>query len=383
MNPSLDVITVGAGIGGLCAAIALQKTGCKLLLCEAASQFAPIGAGLMLAPNANNALNELGVWQAVSEVGYAIKKFELKSQSGKVLVPRNFEEEKERFGFPFMGIHRAALHQALLQRLPPDAVKTGMKCKGFTASKSGVSVHFENGETLHAKLLIGADGIHSIIRKQLFPQTKLRYGGYTCWRGLCKHDCPPQSSESWGWGERFGILPLAPDLAYWFMVKNAPARDLDMSAWDKERMAHVFEHWHEPVAELIEKTEETNIIWDDIFDLAPMQQWGQGCITLLGDAAHATTPNLGQGACQAIEDAVVLGNAITKHGLNENALRQYEKKRVKRANLITKRSWQMGLAAHYFSNPVVNFFRDLIVPYAPEFIQRRQMDWMLTTNFEV
>jgi len=177
--------------------------------------------------------------------------------------------------------------------------------------EKGIAVQFADGREAQGDLLIGADGIHSVVRTQLFGQQALRYAGYTTIRGVASFDHPflrpGRLFETWGRGRQFGAVRLTQGRIYWFLRLIAPAG----GAWrEKAEVQALCHNWHEPIEAIIAATEETALGQRDVYDGKPLPQWGQGAITLVGDAAHPMTTSLAQGACQAIEDAGVLGSCL-------------------------------------------------------------------------
>ncbi len=381
-----DFIISGGGIGGLSVAVALQKLGYTIKVYEAAAEYLPVGAGLILSINAMKAYEVIGIADSIKAVGRVINEAQVCTQYGKVLAGSNFKTIGQKYGTSSYAIHRADLHDVLLTNLKADTVVLNKRTHSFSQKEEGVQLNFTDDTQVNARFLIAADGIYSPIRRQLHPNARPRYSGYTCWRGLCELEYPNYEqhimTESWGWGERFGIVPLKDGQTYWFMVKNAPARDPLMSAYDKEKMIQVFSHWHEPVVPLLRATEEVHIIWNDIIDIEPLKEWGKNKVTLLGDAAHATTPNMGQGAAQSIEDAAFLMQCIQKYDASETAFRQYEKLRIPRTNSIIKKSWDIGRIAQ-LENPILTFFRDKMVGFTPNSFNNKMLDSLFSINFVV
>jgi 2-polyprenyl-6-methoxyphenol hydroxylase-like FAD-dependent oxidoreductase len=211
MSGEVKSVIIGGGIGGLCTAIALRQIGIDAVVYEQAEELGVVGAGPTLWVNAIKALRKLGVADAVIASGSEIKKGEIRSANGRMLSWSQPGELKQLFGEPTIAIHRADLHHILCSALPREAIRLGAHCTGFEQDASGVSVHFADERTERADLLIGADGINSVIRQQLFPQVPLRYSGYTAWRGVVamKDDAAPGvATETWGRGARFGFLRI-------------------------------------------------------------------------------------------------------------------------------------------------------------------------------
>lgn len=387
MQKKQTILIIGAGIGGLTTAVALQKAGYEVQIFEAATSFLPLGAGLTLASNALKAYHQIGLDKEVIATGQVLKRAQVKAAKGAVLTESKLVDATQKYGHPFIGIHRAKLHELLVAQLATHVIQLGKRCVAIKQDTETVEAHFEDGTKAAGSLLIAADGIHSIVRRQLFPQSKRRYAGYTCWRGLCHFEDTAFNNqlmtESWGWGERFGIVPIDnAGLVYWFMVKNAPFQDPLMSAFDREKMLDLFGDWHYPIRQLLENTKETDILWNDIIDIRPLKKWNIGRVTLLGDAAHAMTPNLGQGACQAIEDAIYIWKCLDKYGISPTALKKYEQLRLKRTNTFLNRSWQVGKMGQW-ENPLLTPIRNFMVRWTPQQMQRKMMDFLNAVDFEM
>jgi 2-polyprenyl-6-methoxyphenol hydroxylase-like FAD-dependent oxidoreductase len=267
---------------------------------------------------------------------------------------QRFDEALTRsFPDPQVAIHRADLVRVLADAARGVELRAGARCVGFEERGSRVAVELQSGETLEADALVGADGIWSAVRAQLLGDAPPRYAGYTCWRGVVEASAAPWPSdrvvERWGPGSRFGIVPLGADRIYWFATTNAPAGGEDPPGGRRESVAAVFSDWASPVPELIASTEERAIMRNDILDRAPVKRWGEGRVTLLGDAAHPMTPNMGQGGCQAIEDAVVLGQELAREADLARALRAYEARRHARTSWFVTQSWSSGRVAQWSS----------------------------------
>lgn len=363
----MKVIIVGGGIGGLCTAIALQQQGNEVLVFERAEAIGEVGAGLTLWSNALKVLRKLGIADLVITAGAKIERSKLLTSKGIVLSVAGIEHLEEHFGEPVIGIHRAALHEILIRSLKPNTLKLAMPCVRFEQGQDKVTVYFENGEILSADLLIGADGIHSAIRKQMLPNLRLRYSGCTAWRGVVETENEAAlglTSESWGCGQRFGIVRVDNKRVYWFATKNQPAGERVSGDERKTKLLRLFKDWHNPIRDLLEWTPTEAILQNDLFDIPPFPSWTQGSVTLLGDAAHPTTPNMGQGACMAIESAYALSLCLKEQTDIKSALRRYEEKRHARTAWITNTSWQIGKVAQ-LENPILCTLRNVAVKITP------------------
>jgi len=243
--------------------------------------------------------------------------------------------------------------------------------------EDGVTAHFEDGGTERGDLLIAADGLHSTARRQLIGDG-LRYAGYTCWRGIAHIDVSAGVlTESWGRGARFGFGPLGAGRTLWWATENAPEGGRDAALGRKADVLRVTAGWHAPARDLIAATDEEAILRNDIYDRRRACRWGIGRVTLLGDAAHPATPNLGMGACQAIEDAVILAGCLREREDSSSALRLYEESRRPRTALITDLSWRFGWVSQW-SNPVACALRDTLVRLSPAWLERKQMEWLVS-----
>ena len=276
----------------------------------------------------------------------------VQTPAGCLIVQNEFGAVSRMAGAPCICIHRAVLQEILLDSLPPASVRTGVQCSGFDDS----AAILESGERIKADVLVGADGISSVIRDGLHGPEAPRYAGYTCWRGIRHGDrvLPDRSALlAIGAGSQFGLWPCGAGQHYWFLTKNAP-RGTTQTKAEALALCH---DWAAPVTEIIEGTPEDTILQNDIVDRPPLRWWGRSGVTLLGDAAHACTPNLGQGASQALEDAVVLAHCLSGALPIGAALRKYERLRIPRTTAIVRSSWQTGKTLQ-LDSPALELFRN-------------------------
>lgn len=382
----MKAIVIGAGIAGLAAAKGLQRIGWKVEVYEQAAELKPLGAGLVLSANALKALRVLGLLQGVLKAGQPLNSFKILNQRGKVLANTNHLLLSEDLGIQScISIHRGDLQQQLLEELLPLQPKLGKRCKALVQDDKGVRVSFEDGTSDWADLIIACDGLHSVVRQLVAPDAKKRYAGYTCWRGIAQGYpaglSPEQATESWGSGDRFGIVPLKKGRVYWFACLNAPEpQDAKMKAFDLPALQKQFSGYHQPVQELLKNTPAEALVWNDIVDLDPLPTYTYNRVVLVGDAAHATTPNMGQGACQALEGTAVLMAQLAKLPLQE-ALQAYDRLRVGRASGIVAQSWQLGKIAH-LSNPLGVWLRDKLFPLIPKAVNDKQLKTLLNVELE-
>ncbi|RFU40287.1 monooxygenase [Actinomadura logoneensis] len=346
-------IVVGGGIGGLTSAVALADRGWEVTLAERAPSLDPVGSGLALGPNALRALDTLGLGDPVRELAAFQGDAGIRRAGGAWLSRTSAEAAVARYGDPTVLLLRSALVDLLTGRLDRVETLLGTTVTGVDPDL-GV-VRTDDGRERRADLVVAADGIHSPIRATAFPDHPgPQYAGVTAWRFVVEADEPPTPSETWGRGLVCGVMPLAGNRVYCYMTAVAPA---GASAPDGEKaeLTRLFRSWHAPIPELVERAGP--ILRNDVFHLAqPLPAMHRGRVALLGDAAHAMTPNLGQGACQAIEDAVVLAHELTGGG----GLPAYTRARLPRTSAIVERSARISRLTR-LSHPVAVAARDAAI----------------------
>lgn len=362
---------LGGGIAGLTTAIALQRIGIRAKVFEAAPSLKPVGAGITLAYNALKALKHIGIYDDVIHAGYLFQRMSILDKQGEII---NRMDTGQIDGAVNLAIHRADLHQKLLDQLDPATVITGKRTTNIRELSEGYEIEFEDSGQIKTKNLIVAEGIHSVIRNKVMPEAQLRYAGYTCWRGIADNNPGiREPSETWGPNGRFGIVPISDNRVYWFACKKAPENSEKMKAYGIDELYQEFKDYHAPIKELIRSTPQDQILWNDIIDLEPIDRYAIRNLVLVGDAAHATTPNMGQGACQAIEDAVVLAECLRQNSQTQEAFRCFEQKRKIRTQAIVKHSWIMGKVAQW-ENFILRRFRNFIFRLLPQRFYKRELN---------
>ncbi len=345
--PKANIGIVGGGIGGIAAAVALHQAGIDATVYERAPQLREVGAGMMLWPNATRVLRSFGLLEDVLARSGSSTHFLVRASSGTVLMNIALGE----FDVPAICMRRSDLLTVLLAALPPERIRLGHKLNKLQQSGDKVRISFASGLVAEHDAVIGADGIRSRVRSELFGHSEPIYRGYTVWRGVARYDggaiLPGANSETWGVGKRFGILNTGPGKFTWYAAVNVPPDHLDAPGGRKRELQEAFIGWHEPVADLIAATNDDEIMKNGAYDLVPLRRWGEGRVTLLGDAAHPCTPNLGQGGCMALEDAAVLAKCFDQEAAPEVALRRYETLRRQRTRHIQQRSRLMGEIAQW------------------------------------
>jgi 2-polyprenyl-6-methoxyphenol hydroxylase-like FAD-dependent oxidoreductase len=355
---------IGSGIAGLSAAIALRKAGLQVVLYERAPVLTEVGAGISLWANALRALDAIGAGAAVRERLQPLRVSEFRGDEGRTIAASFPASTLENaLGYqPVLGmIHRADLVDALASDLPAGTARYGFDVTVVRDTGTHVEVAFANGHRDVADLVIGADGIHSKIRALLGDASPPRYAGYTCVRGVTAMPSglePGYLAEWWGRGSRVGITTLRDRRVYCWATINAPPtqRIDDMRAWLSER----FGGWADPVPELMTTTPDGAFLQNDIVDRAPTRHWYRGRCLLIGDAAHPTTPNLGQGGCLAIEDAACLWQLFAQSNTLDDIFSAFVARRYARTTAITRDSDRLGRIGQW-SGWTACWWRDAII----------------------
>ena len=358
MSTSPETVHItGAGIGGLATAIALQRRGLSVVVHERAADLVPLGAGLSLWPNAVAALGALGVAVRGPRGDGGLYRWD-----GAPLAVTKGDDIEERYGAPLVLLHRAELQQALLDALVPGTVRLGETLASFEQDEERVTLHFDDGSTHSGALLIGADGLRSTVRAGLLGDEPPRASGLIAHRAVVGYDDPELAGEFWGAEGVFGVAPLSGGRVYWYATQREG---------DTRALLDVVGGWVRPIGELVARTPAEHVLCHPLFDRPPARRWTDGRVALLGDAAHPMLPFLGQGACQAIEDAAALGDAVERHGAVPDALHAYERARRKRAAMLVKRSRAAGRVAHARRG---RRLRDALVRRTPAGARFRQLD---------
>ena len=352
------IIIVGAGIGGLTAALALRQAGFSVEVFERAAELKEIGAGIGLSPNSIRVLKRLGLMAQVVDQGAVIEAGVIYNASGDIIarMPMNLAD------VPAVCLHRADLQQVLYAALPPDCVHFGEQFVEFKQTGDGVTAFFASGRTAAGEALIGADGLRSKVRKQLLDDGEPIYRGYQCWRGVCSLPADAVLTETFGLGMRVGLVPLGRRGTAWWCCANEAEHATDQPEGAKARLQHRLRNWHSPIPEVLDATDAAEFIKTGIYDRRPAKRWSEGRCTLLGDAAHPTTPNMGQGGGMAIEDAVVLARCLTHDSDTTKAFRRYERLRQKRTARVTTVSRYYGMIGQW-KNPAAAWLRTTLLRF--------------------
>jgi 2-polyprenyl-6-methoxyphenol hydroxylase-like FAD-dependent oxidoreductase len=366
-------LIAGAGIAGLAAGIALRRAGLEVELFERAPELHEIGAGLSIWPNGTAALRDLDVEIRALPVG----RLAVRTWRGRQLTELPVDVLQERYGSQMLLVHRADLQAGLSRTFGKAGIRFDADVVGFADEEDTVRVRLRSGDTAEGDLLLGADGLRSAVRCQLLGDGPPVYLGSTIWRGLVHPDgidLEPGQGLNWvGRGGEFLAFHLAGDQIYWAGVAKAPEGERAASAGHKSDLLDRFSDWEDLVPAVISATDEQAILRNDMYDRPPTLRWTAGKVALIGDAAHPMTPNAGQGACQALEDAVAVGESLATESDVVGALQAYQRRRVARANSLVKMSRQATRAAQ-FENGILCSLRDATGRLLPRALLLRILD---------
>lgn len=339
----MKIAVIGAGIGGLTAAGLLCQTGHDVSVYEKRNSLDQEGAGLGIGSNVLKALKQYKMAYAIEQEGASLRKIEIRSDLDVFLNSLIMNQDEHEN----ITIHRNVLHEILKTHVPSDRVYLNHELKEFKQTADTVRLYFENGIEEQFDLVIAADGIHSKVRTNIYPKATPKYAGYTCFRGVVNENLNIEQEvalEYWGHKGRFGIVPLKDNELYWFCTMSAKENDLKFKSFEKPHLQAYFNQFPNEVRKVLDAQEELGILHHDMYDLVPLKSFISGRVVLLGDAAHATTPNMGQGAGQSIEDAVTLTNLINDRDI-ESALKRYDKLRTKHTKKVILKSRKIGKSA--------------------------------------
>lgn len=374
-------LIIGAGIGGLAAAGTLRRVGVDVEIYERGGELRPAGSALSLTANARVALRTLDIDLDVERRGRVYPALQLRTATGRPIRTVPLAHLGDRVGAQNVAIHRAELHQSLLAAAGNPPVRLGAAAQRFEVAGDRVRVEFHDGRTAEGDLLIGADGFHSVVRRQLAGPERPREPGYVCWLATIPLRHPVirdgYAAHYWGRGQRFGLVQLDGDRVYWWGTLNMPPAEARDWRGGKAEIARAYAGWAEEVTAAIAATPESAIISVPARDRPPLERWGDGPVTLLGDAAHPMLPSLGQGAGVAVEDAVVLAHCLREATDLPGALRRYEAARRERARWMVREAYSLS-RIEQVAHPLADLARRLYLRWVPGRLLDRRNEIALT-----
>ncbi|MCK8784495.1 FAD-dependent monooxygenase [Roseomonas sp. NAR14] len=366
MQRRLRVGIIGGGIGGAALAGALAQRGIEARLYERAPAFGQVGAGIQMTPNAVKVIRALGQWEALRDASFLPAAIVGRNwRTARVMFRTPLRDECPKlYGAEFFHVHRADLHRILVGLLPENAATLGARCTGIRQERGVAVASFEDGREAEADVIVGADGIHSTVRRDLFGEAPPRFTGNMCWRAVVPVDGPvdfvsPDSS--------FWMGPNGHVVTYYVrggravnIVAVLETKDWVQESWNvpssRAELTAGYAGWHENLQTLFSRTDAV-FKWG-LFDRDPMAAWSVGRVTLLGDAAHPMLPFLSQGAAMAIEDAYVLADRLAAEADPTVALRAYEALRRPRTARVQLESRERGRTYH-LASPIAQLRRDV------------------------
>jgi len=371
----MEGIIIGAGIGGLSTAIAMNMHSIDVKIFESAKELSSIGAGILIPPNAMAILKKYNLESHIRDLGVAIESIDIVDLKGKKLSETNTYHSNNGEAYQTVAIHRGILQKILLNALPTNTLVSNKRCIEVVSDTNSIRARFGDDTSETGGFLVGADGIHSQVRNSTFPNSALRYSGQTCWRGVSDITLPTKwlsrLTEIWGNGIRFGFVPISESKVYWYATKVAEKNGSDNTADIKQYLQELYQKCLEPVKDIIFNTPTSSIIRDDLNDLLPLKTWFRDSTVLIGDAAHASTPNLGQGGAQAIEDSWFLAESISKYSTTHEAFHTFQKIRIAKAQKVVDASWQIGKITN-LSNSIACNVRNTIFRCIPSYMMKKQ-----------
>ena len=368
-----SAVVVGGGIGGLTAAVALRRVGWRVTVLERAATFGEIGAGITLLSNGLRCLEAIGLGDAVRGSGLPKLALGMRTPAGRWLSRLDGDSAnlEAQIGTTSIVIHRAELHRILRDALPAAALLAGVETTGIRGGANGRPAevrfrHQDHDVLLDADLVVGADGVHSWVRAQRWPDAPAPvYSGSTTWRAITTPSSAPitEMSLSWGPGTEFGVMPIIDGRTYWYAAANA--NEAQRNPDELEELSRRFGTWHEPIPTVLAHTPRQAVLRHDIYRLPKLDSYARGSVVLLGDAAHAMTPNLGQGGGQALEDAIVLAAAVSRTRDLSAALAHYDHQRRPRTQAMSRTATRQLRFGQQLHAPIAVALRNTAVALTP------------------
>ena len=356
---------VGAGIGGLTLGNVLKQHQHDFTIYESAPEIKPVGAGIMMAVNAMQVFDRLGLKEKIEKAGNKVHRIIIADESMRPISKTEILKLETQYNSCNVAIHRAELQKILAENLNPDSIQLNHSLQKIRKEENYI-LDFENGNQIESTIVFGADGIKSPIRNQIMKTGVIRNSGQKCWRGLVDFDLPEkhhqEAFEMWGKGKRFGFVKISDKKVYWYACVN------EKSFESYREITDIFKDFDSLALKIIEATANDNIICNTISDLTSIPQWHSENLCLIGDAAHATTPNMGQGACQAIEDAYIIGKLLDNHQDFKTVFEKFQSIRRKKVDYIVNTSRSIGKVSQWEKG---NSLRNFLMRLIPESIHQK------------
>ena len=373
-----QIAIIGAGIGGLTAALAFKQKGFNITVYESAAEMKPVGAGIGIVNNAMQIFKKLGIHEKIENAGVKVSAMNITDHKLRLLSVMDLKEFEVKYGVCNISIHRAVLQNILAEEIEFENIKLSKRLLKIEQNEK-VKLSFGDGSIETADVVIAADGIKSVVRNQLFDLSEIRDTKQICWRGVSKvslrKDYNNKAIEAWGKGKRFGFVQINDQDIYWYAVVNE-----SLINQHDNNLHDLFADFNNDVLNIIENTSDDTVIKNRIIDLKPIDKWYNKSVCLLGDSAHATTPNLGQGACQAIEDAYLLADLYQEDKSIEIVLKEYQNLRIKKVHAIVNSSLTIGKIAH-LENSCAIYLRNLLIRCIPTSINNKQLQSIFKVDY--
>ncbi|WP_103072170.1 FAD-dependent monooxygenase [Aquimarina sediminis] len=375
MKTTDKITIIGGGIGGLTMALTLQRNNQKFKLFEKSEEFKEVGAGIGIASNALKIFDKLNVGKKLREEGHLLKKTILATEKLKPLKTVPFPEE-------VYCIHRASIIDTLSNELDKDSYELNKEVESVE-NKENIKIKFKDNTFSEFDTLIAADGINSTIRKTVFPEIEIRPANQVIWRGITKFDINDDLKhtyyELFEGGLRFLFLPLNETEMFWLAVQKKKNFSKNSTTSIKNYLLDTYRDFHPIVLDLLNGTAESNILQNELADIEPnYKDWFKNNVVFIGDSIHATTPNLGQGACQAIEDAYTLGLCLKNN--ESNTFSEYQNIRSKKVKYIVKQSWKIGKMS-LIKNGLQKMLLHLLIRYFPKRQYQRRFNKVIDIKY--
>lgn len=359
---------IGAGIGGLTLANILKQQGISCVLYESAPEIKPVGSGIMMAVNAMQVFDTLGLKEKIEQAGNKIHGISVTDKNFRMISKTDVLGLESKYRSCNVAIHRADLQRILAESFGFENIRLNHSLQSIER-KGNYFLDFNKGKQVETEVVFGADGIKSKTRDLIFQTGRIRSAGQKCWRGLAFIDlpatCKHEAFEIWGKGKRFGFVRMTDEKIYWYAVLNEEKYHAENT------IPSYFADCDPLITRIIEATLPEDLIFNDLADLCPIPEWHTDHLCLIGDAAHATTPNMGQGACQAIEDAYVIGKLRQQDEDWNTVFQKFQDIRRPKVNYVVSTSHRIGVVSQWERGTAL---RNFVMRRIPESVSRKMIE---------